>query len=171
MKLRRHYEAKRLTRELQEIGFVAEDQVVVGNEVEEPDVQLLRVMALEVNNRKRVLGRKRTKLFTRKKRQPCSDLRSAEEPDHADARGRQLSTGHALKVGAHAHLAQVLQTLHLVHLGAHQHGHGLQHAGWKRERVKGNPSVTNRRVTAGALESARNPRGIKSWQTVAPSYD
>lgn len=60
MKLRRYYEAKRLTRELQEIGFVAEDQVVVGNEVEEPDVQLLRVMALEVNNRKRVLGRTKT---------------------------------------------------------------------------------------------------------------
>lgn len=59
MKLRRYYEAKRLTRELQEIGFVAEDQVVVGNEVEEPDVQLLRVMALEVSKRKRVLGRKK----------------------------------------------------------------------------------------------------------------
>lgn len=59
MKLRRYYEAKRLTRELQEIGFVAEDQVVVGNEVEEPDVQLLRVMALEVNKRKRVLGREK----------------------------------------------------------------------------------------------------------------
>lgn len=63
MKLRRYYEAKRLTRELQEIGFVAEDQVVVGNEVEEPDVQLLCVMALEVNNRKRVLGRKKNKTF------------------------------------------------------------------------------------------------------------
>lgn len=50
MKLRCYYEAKRLTRELQEIGFVAEDQVVVGNEVEEPDVQLLRVVALEENN-------------------------------------------------------------------------------------------------------------------------
>lgn len=59
MKLRCYYEAKRLTRELQEIGFVAEDQVVVGNEVEEPHVQLLRVMALEVNNRKHVLGRKK----------------------------------------------------------------------------------------------------------------
>lgn len=63
MKLRRYYEAKRLTWELQEIGFVAEDQVVVGNEVEEPDVQLLRVMALEVNSRKRVLGRKKTQTF------------------------------------------------------------------------------------------------------------
>lgn len=59
MKLRCYYEAKRLTRELQEIGFVTEDQVVVGNEVEEPDVQLLRIMALEVNNRN-VLGRKQT---------------------------------------------------------------------------------------------------------------
>lgn len=37
---------KRLTRELQEVGFVAEDQVVVGDKVEEPDVQLLRVVAL-----------------------------------------------------------------------------------------------------------------------------
>lgn len=60
MKLHCYYEAKRLTRELQEIGFVAEDQVVVGNEVEEPDVQLLCVMALEVNDRKHVLGRKKT---------------------------------------------------------------------------------------------------------------
>lgn len=159
MKLRCYYEAKRLTRELQEIGFVAEDQVVVGNEVEEPHVQLLRVMALEVNNRKR-FRQKKNKLFTRKKRQTCSDLRSAEEPDHADARGRQLSTGHALKVGAHAHLAQVLQTLHLVHLGAHQHGHGLQHASWKRERVKGNPSVTNRRVTAGVLSPQEIPEAL-----------
>lgn len=29
---------------------MAEDQVVVGDEVEEPDVQLLRIMALKVNN-------------------------------------------------------------------------------------------------------------------------
>lgn len=56
MKLHRYYEAKQLTRELQEIGFVAEDQVVVGNEVEEPDVELLCVVALEGNERKHVLG-------------------------------------------------------------------------------------------------------------------
>lgn len=67
MKLRCYYEAKRLTRELQEIGFVAEDQVVVGNEVEEPHVQLLRVMALEVNNRKHVLGRKKTNFSLERK--------------------------------------------------------------------------------------------------------
>lgn len=54
MKLRRRYKAKRLTRELQEIGFVAEDQVVVGNEVEEPDVELLRIVALQANHRRNV---------------------------------------------------------------------------------------------------------------------
>lgn len=106
MKLHCYYEAKQLTRELEEIGFVAEDQVVVGNEVEKPDVKLLRVMALEVNDRKHVLGRKKTDFSLEKtKRQPWSDLCSAEEPDHADARGRQFSAGHALKVGAHTHLA------------------------------------------------------------------
>lgn len=36
-----------LTRELQEIGLVGEDQVVVGDKVKEPNVQLLCVVALE----------------------------------------------------------------------------------------------------------------------------
>lgn len=132
---------------------MAEDQVVVGNEVEEPDVQLLRIVALEVNGVKKeiVSGEKKQTtlvLERKKKRQPWSDLCSAEQPDHADARGRQLSAGHALKVGAHAHLAQVLQTLHLVHLGAHQHGHGLQHAGWKGESARGNRSTTPCHITS-----------------------
>lgn len=61
----------------------------------------------------------------------CTDLCSAQQADHTDACGRQLATGHALKVGAHAHFAQVLEAFHLVHLGADQHGHGLQHAGCK----------------------------------------
>lgn len=88
---------------------MAEDQVVVGNEVEEPDVQLLCVMALQVNDRKHVSGGEKQQtnyaLKVEKRGKTWSNLRSAEEPDHADARGRQLSTGHALKVGAHAHLA------------------------------------------------------------------
>lgn len=66
----------------------------------------------------------------------CTDLGSAEKPDHADTRRRQLSTGHALKVSAHADLAQVLQTFHLVHLCTHQHGHGLQHTGWTHKHTQ-----------------------------------
>lgn len=62
-----------------------------------------------------------------------ADLCPAKQADHADARGCQLPTGHALKVGAHAHLTQVLEALHLVHLSTHQHGHGLQHAGWTQQ--------------------------------------
>lgn len=67
------------------------------------------------------------------RRSTGADLCSAKQADHADARGCQLPTGHALEVGAHAHFAQVLEALHLVHLGADQHGHGLQHAGWKHK--------------------------------------
>lgn len=37
-----------LTWELQEVRFVAEDQVVVGDEVEEPHIQLLCVVALTI---------------------------------------------------------------------------------------------------------------------------
>lgn len=38
-----------LTRELQEVGFMTEDQVVVGNEVEEPNIQLLCIVALRTD--------------------------------------------------------------------------------------------------------------------------
>lgn len=42
-----------LTWELQEIRFVAEDQVVVGNKVEEPNIQLLCIVALRIDSNKR----------------------------------------------------------------------------------------------------------------------
>lgn len=35
-----------LTWKLQEVGFVAEDQVIIGNEVEEPDIQLVSIVTL-----------------------------------------------------------------------------------------------------------------------------
>lgn len=38
-----------LTRKLQEVRFMTEDQVVVGNEVEEPDIQLFCIVALRIN--------------------------------------------------------------------------------------------------------------------------
>lgn len=109
---------------------MAEDQVVVGDKVEEPDVQLLCIVAL-----RRTDPPKKSKylkvLNKRWDRRFGADLCSAQQADHADARGRQLSAGHALKVGAHTHFTQVLEAFHLVHLGADQHGHGLQHAGCK----------------------------------------
>lgn len=45
-----------LTRELQEIGLVGEDQVVVGDKVKEPNVQLLCVVALEDQVRQKTLS-------------------------------------------------------------------------------------------------------------------
>lgn len=133
---------------------MAEDQVVVGNKVEEPNVQLLCIVALRMKRNKDVSGQKTWILpfsladsrenltqhaglcskflflalfpFPRN----CTDLRSAEQSNYTDACRCQLSAGHALKVGAHTHFTQMLQTFHLVHLGADQHSHGLQHTGW-----------------------------------------
>lgn len=48
-----------LTWELQEIRFVAEDQVVVGNKVEEPNIQLLCIVALRIHSNKRHVDRQR----------------------------------------------------------------------------------------------------------------
>lgn len=41
-----------LTWQFQEVRFVTEDQVVVGDKVEEPDVQLLCIVALRVQKQR-----------------------------------------------------------------------------------------------------------------------
>lgn len=110
---------------------MAEDQVVVGDKVEEPDVQLLCIVALKNNPPHQNINKNEPDLRVSGRIRDRADLCSAQEANHADARGRQLSAGHALKVGAHTHFTQVLEAFHLVHLSADQHGHGLQHASWK----------------------------------------